>query len=253
MEDLALILFLVGIVGIVYFWKKNKKNRNIAAVIVFFSLIAFGMSTEVAEERPNDTSSGDAVQEQTNNNGIDDTIADDGVVENTEFSNVSYHIVGEEFTALGSFNRLEYRVTTADQPDKNQIEQILKEIESEVLADYSEFDSEQDQLYIFLYENELISDSMYSLGRLIRIGPETEIDANQKDWDQQPNDEEYKLYVRFMERAMEMEEEAMEEDEFAVVEDDEVIELMATDKGIEEETISDSLRKVTSFIFMDQE
>lgn len=243
MESLLMIVLLISIIGVVYFWKKNKKNRNVSAVIALIAFIAFGMSSEGAEDLQENTSG--EPEEQTSTNE-----ADDEVVEDTSSDDLNYEILEEEFTEMGSFNRLELRVVTLDQPDTNQIEQLLNELELEVSSEYDDYDSEQDQLYIFLYENELIAEDMYSLGRLIRTEAETEVDVKQKDWNQQPSNEEYELYARFMDKSIEMNEQAMEEDSDDFVEDEEVIEAMAAEKEIEESTILESIQKVSNFIFM---
>ncbi|WP_423190296.1 hypothetical protein ACO1PF_05355 [Alkalibacterium sp. f15] len=235
MENLSMIILIISIISVVYFWRKDKKKRNISALIALFSFIVFGVVTDGAD----DTEENTVIENETEEQAVTDEY--------------NYEIAEEELTELGSFNRLELRVTTSDQLDKSQIEQLLNELESEVENEYDDYDLEQDQLYIFLYENEIITDNMYSLGRLMRTEADTEIDARQKDWEKQPSEHEYELYVKFMDKAMELEEKAIEEDSDSFAEDDEIIEAVALDEDVDEDTISESIQKVNEFIMMNIE
>lgn len=50
MENLFMILILAGIVGIFYFWKKDKKKRNISIAVAIISFILFGITSPDVEE-----------------------------------------------------------------------------------------------------------------------------------------------------------------------------------------------------------
>ncbi|SJN45595.1 hypothetical protein FM115_11185 [Marinilactibacillus psychrotolerans 42ea] len=239
MEDLSMILILAGVFGMFYFWKKDKKKRNIAAIITIISFVIFGFSTDPIES---EIESEDVTEEQD--------VTTEDVVEET---NYEYKIVEQEFTQLGDFNRLELRVSTPEEPNKDQIEQLLKQLENEVEENNADYNTEKDDLYIFLFENEIIANGGYTLGRLIRQDGVTEIDARQKDWDEQPNIEEYELYVEFMDKAIELETKAIEEDEDAFIEDNEIAEKVAESKDIDAETVLDSVSKVNRFMMMNQE
>ena len=219
-----MLLTLAGIVGMVYFWKKDKKKRNIAAIIAIISFVMFGFSTDPAES--------DNAGEETN---------------------YEYEIVEQELSELGNFDRLELRVVTPEELNKEQIEELLMQLEEEVEEDNAGYNAEIDDLYIFLFENELIVNEGYTLGRLVRQDGVTEIDARQKNWDEQPSDEEYELYVKFMDKALELETEAIEEDDFAVVEDDEIAKEVAENEDVDAQTVLDSTSKVSSFMMMNEE
>lgn len=219
-----MLLALAGVIGIVYFWKKDKKKRNIAAIIAVISFVLFGFSTD-----------------STENNTV------------TEDSNYEYEIVEQDLSELGDFDRLELRVVTSEELNKEQIEELLMQLEDDVEEDNTSYNAEKDDLFIFLYENEIIVNEGFTLGRLVRQDGVTEIDSRQKDWEEQPSDEEYELYVKFMDTYMELEAEAIEEDEFAIVEDEEVAEEVAKNEDVDAQTVLDSTSKVSLFMMMNEE
>lgn len=219
-----MLLALAGVIGIVYFWKKDKKKRNIAAIIAVISFVLFGFSTD-----------------STENNTV------------TEDSNYEYEIVEQDLSELGDFDRLELRVVTSEELNKEQIEELLMQLEDDVEEDNTSYNAEKDDLFIFLYENEIIVNEGFTLGRLVRQDGVTEIDSRQKDWKEQPSDEEYELYVKFMDTYMELEAEAIEEDEFAIVEDEEVAEEVAKNEDVDAQTVLDSTSKVSLFMMMNEE
>lgn len=219
-----MLLALAGVIGIVYFWKKDKKKRNIAAIIAVISFVLFGFSTD-----------------STENNTV------------TEDSNYEYEIVEQDLSELGDFDRLELRVVTSEELNKEQIEELLMQLEDDVEEDNTSYNAEKDDLFIFLYENEIIVNEGFTLGRLVRQDGVTEIDSRQKDWEEQPGDEEYELYVKFMDTYMELEAEAIEEDEFAIVEDEEVAEEVAKNEDVDAQTVLDSTSKVSLFMMMNEE
>ena len=238
MEDLFVILILAGIVGMVFFWKKDKKKRNIAGVVTIISFVLFGIFI--------DTDSTETGAEDTEN----DSVVEEDSVEET---NYEYDIVNEEFSQLGDFDRLELRVVTPEELNKNQIEELLMQLEEDVEEDNVSYNAEKDDLFIFLYENEIIVNEGYTLGRLVRQDGVTEIDSKQKDWEKQPSDQEYELYVEFMDKAIELETKAIEEDEDAFIEDNEIAEKVAENKDIDAETVLESVSKVNTFMMMNQE
>lgn len=219
-----MLLTLAGIVGMVYFWKKDKKKRNIAAIVAIISFVMFGFSTDPAES--------DNAGEETN---------------------YEYEIVEQELSELGDLDRLELRVVTPEELNKEQIEELLMQLEEEVEEADEGYNAEKDDLFIFLYENEIIVNEGYTLGRLVRQDGVTEIDSRQKDWEEQPSDQEYELYVKFMDTYMELEAEAIEEDEFAIVEDEEVAEVVAKNEEVDAQTVLDSTSKVNLFMMMNEE
>lgn len=238
LEDLFVILILAGIVGMVFFWKKDKKKRNIAGVVTIISFVLFGIFI--------DTDSTETGAEDTEN----DSVVEEDSVEET---NYKYDIVNEEFSQLGDFDRLELRVITPEELNKNQIEELLMQLEEDVEEDNASYNAEKDDLFIFLYENEIIVNESYTLGRLVRQDGVTEIDSRQKDWEKQPSDQEYELYVKFMDKAIELETKAIEEDEDAFIEDNEIAEKVAENKDIDAETVLESVSKVNTFMMMNQE
>lgn len=238
MEDLFVILILAGIVGMVFFWKKDKKKRNIAGVVTIISFVLFGIFI--------DTDSTETGAEDTEN----DSVVEEDSVEET---NYEYDIVNEEFSQLGDFDRLELRVVTPEELNKNQIEELLMQLEEDVEEDNVSYNAEKDDLFIFLYENEIIVNEGYTLGRLVRQDGVTEIDSKQKDWEKQPSDQEYELYVEFMDKAIELETKAIEEDEDAFIEDNEIAEKVAKNKDVDAETVLDKVSKVNTFMMMNQE
>ncbi len=148
-----------------------------------------------------------------------------------------YKVIEDEKTNLGSFERTSLRILTEEKLNKEQIETLLEKIEKD-----TKYNKKKDQLYIFLYDNELISDSSYSLGRLVHKDNETEIDSSEKDWNEQPTDEEYKTYKYFMDKSMELaEKDIFEDDEYVA---NEVFE----EKDIEVDTILESVQKVNFWV-----
>lgn len=148
-----------------------------------------------------------------------------------------YKVVEDEKTNLGSFERTSLRILTEEKLNKEQIETLLEKIEKD-----TKYNKKKDQLYIFLYDNELISDSSYSLGRLVHKDNETEIDSSEKDWNEQPTEEEYKTYKYFMDKSMELaEKDIFEDDEYVA---NEVFE----EKDIEVDTILESVQKVNFWV-----
>lgn len=148
-----------------------------------------------------------------------------------------YKVIEDEKTNLGSFERTSLRILTEEKLNKEQIETLLEKIEKD-----TKYNKKKDQLYIFLYDNELISDSSYSLGRLVHKDNETEIDSSEKDWNEQPTEEEYKTYKYFMDKSMELaEKDIFEDDEYVA---NEVFE----EKDIEVDTILESVQKVNFWV-----
>ncbi len=148
-----------------------------------------------------------------------------------------YNTIENEKTNLGDFERFSLRVVTDEKLNKEQIETLLDKIEKD-----TKYNKKKDQLYIFLYDEELISDSSFSLGRLVHKDNETEINSSEKDWSKQPTKEDYEIYTNFMDKSMELaEKDIFEDDEYVANE-------VSEEKNIKIETILESVDKVNFWI-----
>lgn len=146
-----------------------------------------------------------------------------------------YELIERDRQDMGSFIRYSIRATTDEKLTKDEIEQLLKDIkEKEVSAPIK-----TDDVYVYLYDNELISYNMYTLGMLHIKDEEVEITAYNKDWEKQPEDEDYALYNKMVEKS---EEELDEEKIFKEISEEENIELTE---------VKESINKVSNWMSLD--
>lgn len=257
METLLSLFVFAGIGGIFYFRKKDKKKRNISIIVAVVSFLLFGLFSELQDneeqveeeivQEDEEVVEEEAEVEEEVKEEIVEEDDDEEIVEDENAPTYEYTKIEDEKSEVSDFKRFSIRAVTDEKLSKDQIEVLLKKIEKDI-----KYNKKKDQVYIFLSENEKVAENGYSLGRLVHKDNKTEIDSSEKNWDEQPTNEDYKLYGRFMDKSLEMSEAALKEDGDAYVEDDEIAEEVAKEEGTDSETVSDSTTKVNSFVFSGQ-
>lgn len=160
-----------------------------------------------------------------------------GSVEGNNKPTYEYKIIENEKTNLGNSERTSLRVVTYEKLNQKQIETLLNKIEKK-----TNYNKKKDQLYIYLYDDELIADAQYSLGRLVNKDNETKINLSEKDWSKQPTKEEYEIYKKFIDKTIELAKKDIFED------DDYVANEVSKENNVEIETILENIKKVNSWI-----
>lgn len=217
------LLITLSIYGVIHYWNTDKMKRNIAALISIVLLMTFNLF--IREEEPRIDSDSEVYEK---------------VIENPTFD---YRIVNRKVedlkdSPIGDFSGYFIYAVTEERLNKNQIKDLLYKIKEE-----NEEEKTKDDLYILLYENEIIADRGYSLGRLADLEEGLEVDARQKDWTQQPKPKEYEIYQEFIEKA-EAEESLKTEIELA--------KNIRNQQEMQAEEILTIVQKVEDFIAMDE-
>jgi len=81
-----MILMLAGIIGIFYFWRKDKKKRNISAIVAVISFVIFGIFADDSETE-NNTESNNETETQVAND--EDKVTEDTTEGETETEDTS--------------------------------------------------------------------------------------------------------------------------------------------------------------------
>ncbi|HEY4544703.1 MAG TPA: hypothetical protein VIG40_08695 [Tissierellaceae bacterium] len=100
-------------------------------------------------------------------------------------------------------NRYVKRVITKEHLNKNEIEELLKYLKENEIG---KIDEDKDQVYIYLYDNEVFADSMFSLGMLSQTEGNTKIISLEKNWDNKPEESEYEIFKLVDDKILEFEE-----------------------------------------------
>lgn len=217
------IMITVSIYGVILYWNTDKLKRNVSILVSIVLVMTFNLL--IREENPTEES---------------DPIDYEKVVENPSYD---YKIVDREVkelkdSVIGDFSAYFIYAVTEEQLNKNQIEELLHKIKEE-----NEDEKTIEDLYILLYENEIIAGRAYSLGRLADLEEGLEVNARQKDWVEQPSRKEYEIYQEFIEAA-EAEESLKTEEELAKE--------MSKERGLEAKEVLTIVQKVEDFIAMDE-
>lgn len=210
----------VTIYGIIHYWKSDTTKRNLSALASIILIITFNLY-----RGNNETKEATDSSEETK-----------AVVENPSYD---YEIVNREVksiedSAIGDFDGYFVYAVTEEPLNKEQIEKLLHKIKED-----TEDEKTEEEHYVLLYENEMIAQGGYSLGRLADLEEGLEMDAREKDWDQQPSKEEYEIYRDFIEEAQ-AEESLKTEEELATK--------ISEEQNIEVKEVLDIVEQVETFI-----
>lgn len=132
-----MILMLAGIIGIFYFWRKDKKKRNISAIVAVISFVIFGIFADDSETE-NNTESNNETETQVANN--EDKVTEDTTEGETETEDNTESNSETEEQVANDENKVTEDTTegetetedTSDAPFKEKAEQNAKEYPADV-------------------------------------------------------------------------------------------------------------------------
>lgn len=225
MNLLFTLLITAGIYGMINFWESDRKKRNISAIITIISLVAFFVFTVNKEEQATDLDETEEIKKVVNNPSY-------------EYEIDKQYIKKEEISSTDDFEGLFVHAITDEKLNKEQIKRLLNKIKED-----TEYDRNEEDLYILLFENEIIAEGRYSLGRLMYLEDEIEIDAREKDWSKQPREKEYEVYNRYL---------TIAEAEEGLTTDEKLADKTAEAEDIDRELVLEIVKKVQSFIISDE-
>lgn len=232
-------------------------NKKLSLYILLSLCILLALTSCGNDKKEDDVDTSINIESEKNVVSGENNKKDEVEPKETIKQSFEYEIYDSEHHPLPGANRYVKRVVTKEHLNKNEIEELLKHLKENEIG---KIDEDKDQVYIYLYDNEVFADSMFSLGMLSQTEGKVEIISLEKNWDNKPEESEYEIFKLVDDKILEFEE--INNDRFneALAKkgadinnlkyDDidslsEAIKIVSQEKGLSEDQVDEIYEKVT--------